>query len=161
MKIEEAIQQRRFSSSVHKAQVNIIYTSAWLNQLTAHDLKPFGISVQQFNILRILRGLHPEPATVKLLMERMLDKMSNASRLVEKLKQKGLVERRECSADRRRVDITITDKGLDLINAASEAVRSTMHSHMEVLTEAEAETLSHLLDKLRTHEVCPQTEEEE
>jgi len=147
--IEEAIQQNAFSSAVHRAQVNIIYTSAWINQTTASVLKPFGLSLQQFNILRILRGRAGKPATIKLLTERMLDKMSNASRLVDKLKEKGLVDRQECPTDRRRVDIVITEKGLDMVKRASSAVESTRTKQFESLSDTEAETLSHLLDKLR------------
>ncbi|MTB51459.1 MarR family winged helix-turn-helix transcriptional regulator [Lewinella sp. W8] len=147
--IEEAIQQRNFKTPDHRAQVNIIYTAAWLNQETASALKPYGLSLQQFNVLRILRGRGEEPSTVKLLTERMIDKMSNASRLVDKLKQKGLVERRECSTDRRRVDILITPKGLDLIQEASDAVERLRRNSFSRLTDAENEELSRLLDKLR------------
>ncbi len=147
--IEEAIQQPAFKSATHRAQVNILYTAAWINQQTGQALKPFGLSLQQFNILRILRGRAGKPATVKLLTERMLDKMSNASRLVDKLKEKGLVERQECAADRRRVDILITAAGLELIEAASEAVESTKTFAFRHLSEEEASILSNLLDKLR------------
>jgi DNA-binding MarR family transcriptional regulator len=147
--IEEAIQQRKFKTPDHRAQVNIIYTAAWLNQETASVLKPYGLSLQQFNVLRILRGRGDEPSTVKLLTERMIDKMSNASRLVDKLKQKELVERRECSTDRRRVDILITPKGLALIEEASAAVERLRIESFSRLTNEENEELSRLLDKLR------------
>lgn len=147
--IEEAIQQPHFKSSLHRAQVNIIYTSAWLNHTTAKSLKPFGLSLQQFNILRILRGSGGKPATIKLLTERMLDKMSNASRLVDKLKEKGLVDRQECSTDRRRVDIVITPAGLELIQRASDAVERKRDDVFSEITDEEAAQLSLLLDKLR------------
>src|SRR5688572_20535772 len=101
MKLEEEIRQGKFKSEHHKAVLNIIYTAGWLNGIHTRILKKYGISPQQFNILRILRGQHPKPATINLLIERMLDKMSNASRLVDKLKVKGLVERRQCDQDRR------------------------------------------------------------
>jgi DNA-binding MarR family transcriptional regulator len=147
--IEDAIKQPTFKTAAHRAQVNTIFTAAWLNQLTGQALKPFGLSLQQFNILRILRGRGGKPATVKLLTERMIDKMSNASRLVDKLKEKGFVERRECPTDRRRVDILITDAGLDMIERASEAVEASRTTAFSQLTDEEAVTLSHLLDKLR------------
>ncbi|WP_020571231.1 MarR family winged helix-turn-helix transcriptional regulator [Neolewinella persica] len=147
--IEDAIQQPTFKTAAHRAQVNTIFTAAWLNQLTGRALKPFGLSLQQFNILRILRGRAGKPATVKLLTERMIDKMSNASRLVDKLKEKGFVERRECPSDRRRVDILITDAGLDMIERASEAVEASRELAFSQLTDEEAVTLSKLLDKLR------------
>ncbi|NJB85811.1 DNA-binding MarR family transcriptional regulator [Lewinella marina] len=147
--IEEEIRQPSFRSPAHRTQVNIIYTAAWINQNTTQALRPFGLSIQQFNILRILRGRNGKPATVKLLTERMLDKMSNASRLVDKLKEKGYVRRQECETDRRRVDIVITEEGLDVIRRASEAVEETMASHFGNLTDDDFDELSTLLDRLR------------
>lgn len=147
--IEQAIQQPSFKTPFHRAQVNVLFTAAWLNQATSQALKPFGLSLQQFNILRILRGRAGKPATVKLLTERMLDKMSNASRLVDKLKEKGLVERVECPDDRRRVDILITASGLKLIEEASNAVEQTRNQVFTSMTEEDAMLLSTLLDKLR------------
>ncbi len=152
MKIEDAIQQKKFISEHQKALINILYTSGQVLSNNTRTLRPFNISQQQFNILRILRGMHPQPATVKLLTARMLDKMSNASRLVEKLKQKGLVERLPCEDDRRRVDISITEKGLNLLGEASVAIEEDMAKIRSVLTTEEAQQLSDLLDKVRAHE---------
>ncbi|MCB0704857.1 MAG: MarR family transcriptional regulator [Saprospiraceae bacterium] len=151
MRIEEAIKQREFSNPHHKAHVNILYTAAGLNQHTSAKLKPFGISVQQFNILRILRGRKNEASTVKLLTERMIDKMSNASRLVDKLVNKGLVERRTCSEDRRRVDVFITKKGMDVLHAASEAVELGIGDQLgQKISESEAIELNRILDKIHS-----------
>jgi len=150
MRIEEAIKQENFRTPKHRASINIIYTAGWLNQESAQVLRPFDISVQQFNILRILRGQKGKPATVKLLTERMLDKMSNASRLVEKLRKKGYVERTECPDDRRRVDIYITSAGMEVCEQASEAMEANMHQSFQHLTSEEADILSNLLDRLRT-----------
>ena len=152
MKIEEAIQQKKFTSEYQKALINILYTSGQILSNNTRVLRPFNISQQQFNVLRILRGLHPHTATVKLLTERMLDKMSNASRLVEKLKQKGLVERLTCEKDRRRVDISITEKGLKLVEEASLVIEKNIEEIYSVLTKEEAQQLSDLLDKIRGHE---------
>jgi len=149
MKIEEAIQQKQFRSVYQKTVVNILYTAGWLNQITTNYLRPFGISGEQYNILRILRGMHPETATVKTLTERMLDRMSNASRLVEKLKQKELVDRRECPFDRRRVDISITQKGLDLLDETAKFMDQDYDRRLEVLCPEEADELNRILDKLR------------
>ncbi|MFM8363408.1 MAG: MarR family winged helix-turn-helix transcriptional regulator [Haliscomenobacter sp.] len=149
MRIEEAIQQKRFRSEYQKLVVNLLYSASWLQQFSNQLLKPYGISQEQFNILRILRGMHPEPATVKLLTERMIDKMSNASRLVEKLRVKGLVERHECPLDRRRVDVQITQKGLTLIEKASQAMDTQGDAYMSGLSLEEAAQLNELLDKLR------------
>ena len=150
MKIEEAIQQKKFKDEYQKVHINVLYTASWIHQQSLQALKPFKISWQQFNILRILRGMHPQPASVKLLTERMIDKMSNASRLVEKLKQKGLVERKSCKSDRRQVDVVITDMGLDLLTQASKAMDQQMESAKARLNPEEAVQLNVLLDDLRS-----------
>lgn len=150
MKIEKEInQQKGFRSVYHKVSINILFSASWLGKLQADVLKPFDLTIQQFNILRILRGLNGEPATVKLLTERMIDKMSNASRLVDKLLAKELVKREECKEDRRRVDIFITTKGLELLSLASDALEGTLLSDAMKLSEEEATLLSDLLDKMR------------
>ncbi len=147
--LEQEIQQTTFTSPAHRTQLNILYTAGWINQQTMQALRPFGLSIQQFNILRILRGRKGEPATVKLLTERMLDKMSNASRLVDKLKEKGYVKRQECETDRRRVDIIITEKGLDIVGQASEAMERDVIHRFSHLEPEEFDRLSELLDRLR------------
>ncbi len=149
MKLEEEIQQSRFKDEYHKLGVNIIYSASWMSSLQLQVLKEFNLSVQQFNILRILKGRDPEPATVKLLTERMIDKMSNASRLVEKLKQKGLVARTSCSEDRRRVDIAITEEGKKIVDQASRILEGEIENTLSVLTKKEAKQLNDLLDKMR------------
>lgn len=149
MRIEEEIKQKKFRSVHHKAHINVLFTASWLSQHSARLLKPYKISWQQFNILRILRGMYPEPATVKLLTERMIDKMSNASRLVEKLKLKGYVERTVCPSDRRRVDIRITEQGLKALENISRVMEDGLHRQMDNLSEEDAEQLNGLLDKLR------------
>ncbi len=152
MKIEEAIQQKQFKNEHLKAHINILYTASFLNQKTLQTLKPFQISPQQFNILRILRGMHPKPASVKLLTEKMIDKMSNASRLVEKLRNKGLVEREACDDDRRKVDVVITPAGLQLLEHASTAIEQMIHDYGQSITAHEALALNELLDRLRSDE---------
>ncbi|MCB0635441.1 MAG: MarR family transcriptional regulator [Lewinella sp.] len=152
MKIEEVIQQRKFVNEYHKAQINILYTATWLNQRTAEILKPYGLTWQQFNILRILRGRHPEPATVKLLTERMIDKMSNASRLVDKLLKKGLVERSTCTDDRRRVDVSLTPEGMQMVNQVSQNMERDMERADLGLSPDELIQLNELLDRLRVSE---------
>ncbi len=147
--IEEEIQQSTFRSPAHRTQVNIIFTAAWINQRTTQALRPYGLSIQQFNILRILRGRNGKPATIKLLTERMLDKMSNASRLVDKLKEKGYVMRQECETDRRRVDIVITEEGLEVVGKASEGVEAAMVENFNNLDDKDFDELSTMLDRLR------------
>ncbi len=149
MRIEDEIKQEKFKSEYHKLNVNLLYTVAWINQNANDTLKPYNISWQQFNILRILKGRHPEPATIKLLSERMIDKMSNASRLVEKLRQKGYVERIECELDRRQVDITLTALGLENIEKASTEMEQAMNQQFKHVTNAEAIAMNEILDRIR------------
>jgi len=150
MKIEEEInQQRPFKDMYQKAGINILFTASWLSKLQTDILKPYGLSIQQFNILRILRGMRGKPATVKLLTARMIDKTSNASRLVEKLQRKSLVERKSCKQDRRRVDIYIKEEGLKVLAEASAQLEAQMGDCMSHLALEEAEKLSDLLDQLR------------
>jgi DNA-binding MarR family transcriptional regulator len=148
--IGEAIQQKKFKNEYQKMLINIIYTSNWLEANHAKNLKPFGISSQQFNLLRILRGQHPKPASVNLLIERMLDKNSNASRLVEKLRLKQYVERTVCPDDRRAVNVIITKKGLQLLEELDKK-ETTFLKNLDSLNEKEAEKLNELLDKLRSN----------
>ena len=148
MKLEEEISQKHFRNEYHKAAVNVVYTFNWLNNQNVGFFKPLGITPQQFNILRILRGQHPNPATIKLIKERMLDKMSDASRIVEKLRIKGLVERNICSHDRRNVDVCITQKGLDLL-AQIDLLDKEVDGRLSSLNEEEIKQLNDLLDKLR------------
>ncbi len=153
MRIEEAIKQKSFKNEYQKAHVNVLYTAAWLTASMNAVLKPFGLSMQQFNILRILRGKSPEPATIRELTEKMIDKMSNASRLVEKLRSKGLVDRRPCPQDRRRVEVRITPEGEALLARASEVVEQDIMRQMsQCLREEEAILLNELLDQLRCTE---------
>lgn len=148
MKIEEEINQTKpFINPQTKAMINLMFTSSWLIAIQAQHLKPFGISIQQYNILRILKGMFPEPATVKILIARMMDKNSNASRLVDKLKVKGLVQRNPSQEDRRRVDVVLTEKGLKILEELNKIMDQT--ERIVNLTDQEAILLSDLLDKLR------------
>ena len=149
MRLEDEIVQKKFKSPYQKAIINILYTSNWLGTLHGHILKPYGLTRQQYNILRILRGQHPNPATIRLLTERMLDKMSNASRLVEKLRQKELVERDPCQEDRRQVNVKISEKGLELLKELDAALVEVDKTMRNGLTEEEAKELNRILDKLR------------
>ena len=148
MKLEEEIKQSSFKSEYHKVAINIFYTNNWLFAINEAIFKRFDITVQQFNILRILRGQHPKPASIKLLKERMLDKMSDASRLVEKLRKKDLVERKICKDDRRSVDVVISDKGLALLKELDH-LDEDFTKHFRGLSESEAKLLNELLDKMR------------
>jgi len=148
MKLEQAIKQKKFRNNQQKMIINLMFTSSWLNSIIHERLKPYGLSSQQYNILRILRGQSPEPVTVNLLQDRMLDKMSNASRLVEKLRLKSLVERNICPGDRRAVDVSITAKGISLLEELDHS-EGEWEKRFENLSDNETSELNRLLDKLR------------
>lgn len=149
MELEKEIVQKKFKSEHQKAVVNVMYTANWLSATHSGFLKPYGLTLQQFNILRILRGQHPNPASIRLLTERMLDKMSNASRLVEKLRQKGYVERTICEDDRRQVNVVITNTGLELLADLDTHLEDQEAELKNSLTEEDAKTLNRILDTLR------------
>ena len=150
MSIEADIKQTiPFKTPYHRVLVNLMYTSNWLADSQMRMLKPFGLTLQQYNVLRILRGQYPNPVKVSDITERMLDKMSNASRLVDKLVAKQHVLRTECPTDRRAVDVVITDSGLALLQRIDVKLVQWEESQREKLSEAEATLLSHLLDRMR------------
>lgn len=148
MKLEEEIKQKKFRNEYHKLAVNIIYTHGWLLNNQSAFLKKHGITGAQFNILRILRGQYPNPASINLLKERMLDKMSDASRLVERLLLKDLVDRKICPDDRRRVEVVITEKGLKLLEDIDRH-NEDFDQIINKLGPEEAQKLNDLLDKMR------------
>ncbi len=148
MELEKEIFSKSFESYYNKAIINIVYTYGWINNHLKTELDKYNLTHQQFNILRILRGQHPNPATINLLKERMLDKMSDASRIVDRLVQKEFVNRCINKKDRRAADITITKKGLEILDQIHLDVimKDVLKNN---LTEEEARKLSDLLDKLR------------
>lgn len=150
MRLEDEIKQPTFRSEGQKAYLNILFTSGWMSLRHAAAFRPYGLTLPQFNILRILRGQHPKPATVALLIERMLDKTSNASRIVDKLEEKNLVTRTVCPANRRAVDIRITEAGLHVLRQIDDSgLTEPNHNGAATLTESEYAQLNYLLDKIR------------
>ena len=135
----------KFSSNKVKALINILYTANWITNIQNTFFKPFGISPQQYNILRILNGAN-EPLKVQVIKERMIDRSPNATRLMDKLCAKKLIERIPCPGDRRVVHINITAKGKQLLNDISDNFNDDI---LKNITENEAIQLSELLDKLR------------
>lgn len=148
MKLEKEIVQPVFENEYHKAAINLFYTNNWLITHQTKLFKPYDISPQQFNILRILRGQHPAPANLKLIKERMLDKMPDVSRLVERMRIKGLVERKLSSYDRRNIDVFITNKGLTLLKEL-DLLNKEVTDKLKNLTEKDILQLNNLLDKIR------------
>jgi DNA-binding MarR family transcriptional regulator len=148
MRIDEEIKTSKFEDNYHKLVINIAYTDGWLGNLFRCKFEKHNLTQQQFNILRILRGQYPNPATINLLKERMIDKMSDASRIVDRLVQKGFVSRCTNNKDRRAVDIRISETGLDILNKMDSEFRAKDFLEKN-LTDEEAGQLSELLDKLR------------
>jgi DNA-binding MarR family transcriptional regulator len=148
MKIEDEIKQKSFKSEFQKAMINLLFTAGWLEHKQTQFFKQWGISPQQYNVLRILRGQNNSPITVAAIQERMLDKMSNASRLVEKLKKKNLITRKTSKKDRRQVDIFITTNGLELLKE----IDNYLHEQEKIIKKLslnEVVELNRMLDKIR------------
>ena len=148
MGIQEEIKQKSFRSSFQKAFLNIFYTNNWLQEEVRGILQSEALTHQQFNVLRILRGSHPKPLSTLQIRERMLDKMSDSSRIVDRLMKKELVTKTTCANDKRLVDVSITQLGLEKlleIDKKEVLIDKSLHN----LSEEEAETLSYLLDKIR------------
>ena len=148
MRIDEEIQSSKFEDNYHKLVINITYTEGWLSNSFRCKFEKYNLTQQQFNILRILRGQYPKPATVNLLKERMIDKMSDASRIVDRLVQKGLVSRCTNNKDRRAVDIRISEQGLEILAKIDKEYKPSDLLDKN-LSADEAGQLSALLDKLR------------
>ncbi|MFZ1292047.1 MAG: MarR family transcriptional regulator [Melioribacteraceae bacterium] len=148
MKLEEEIKQKKFKSDYQKLAVNIIFTHGWLMNYQKKFFDKYGITGTQFNILRILRGQHPEPVSVNILRDRMLDKMSDASRLVERLRLKKLLIRNICKNDRRKSDINITEKGLQVLSEL-DTIDDEFIKLFRTLSENEVNVMNNLLDKMR------------
>ena len=149
MGLEKDIHQEKFTSAKQKAMLNVMFTYGWVVERIRDFLATEDITHQQYNILRILRGSHPQPLSTLQIRERMLDKMSDTSRIVDRLIVKGLVKKGTCEKDKRLVDVTITEKGQKLLkklDAHSDHIEGIMNN----LSEKDAEMLSSLLDRLRT-----------
>ena len=149
MGIEQDVKQARFSSEFQKAMVNILFTSSWLSNKNTVYFKKFDISPEQFNVLRILRGSHPNPMRLSDIADRMIERNSNCTRLVEKLRQKRMVNRELCETNRRQVDISITSKGLKILEEIDQDEEYWTAAEKKI-TKVEARELNRILDKLRS-----------
>jgi len=147
MSIENDINQSRFNSEYHKMNLNLIYTYNWAMEQAKRFFEKADLTMQQYNILRILRGAG-KPLSTLQIRQRMLDKMSDTSRIVDRLLKKELVEKVICKNDRRLVDVTIAEKGLELLLKLDNHTHE-LESHLTNISEEEARTMNLLLDKLR------------
>jgi DNA-binding MarR family transcriptional regulator len=148
MTLENDINQHIFRNEYQKSVLNLIYTFNWMNERLNKRFEPFDITQQQFNILRILRGAG-HPLSTLQIRQRMLDKMSDTSRIVDRLIKKGFVKKSVCREDRRLVDVQLTDKGKKLLQQMDE-LNAEFDSVFQNLSQEEARQLNALLDKIRT-----------
>ena len=148
MSIEQDIKQEKFGNEYDKAAVNILFTGSWLSHINSIRLKKYGLTPEQYNVLRILGGSHPGSLMLAEVTARMIDKSSNCTRLVEKLRQKGYLKREVCENNRRQVDITILDRGLALLKKVDAETESWLNT-LKNITKSEAQELNRILDKLR------------
>jgi DNA-binding MarR family transcriptional regulator len=145
--LEKLITQKNFQNEHQRGLVSLIFVGNWITSRHQHFFKKYGITMQQFNILRILRGQYPESANINVLKERMLDKMSDVSRLVERLRKAELVERKNSEMDRRAVDVRINEKGLQLLKEIDTDLNQ-LNDAFKSLDENEVSQLNNLLDKM-------------
>lgn len=150
MSIEKDISQRKFKTEFQKAMVNLIFTHNWMTERMKQFFEQADLTSQQFNILRILRGAG-QPLSTLQIRQRMLDKMSDTSRIVDRLIKKGLVKKVICKTDRRLVDVSITEKGMKLLEKLDD-MQDTLDGILSNLNEADAKQLNKLLDKIRNSE---------
>jgi DNA-binding MarR family transcriptional regulator len=147
MGIEQDIQQPNFRNEFQKMGINLLFTANWLNEQIGKMLSEEGVTQQQYNILRILRGSATPLSTLKI-RERMLDKMSDTSRIVDRLIAKELVVKNTCEKDKRLVDITLSPKGLDLVDQLDQ-FNERIDALLKGINESEAQMMNQILDKIR------------
>lgn len=147
MRLEEEIKQKKFSGPQQKAILNILFTAGWLQAKNNQFLKQYGITAAQFNILRILKGQHPDSLSVGEIKSRMLDRNSDMPRLLNRLLIKGLIDKRTCPKDKRASDVFISPTGIELLERINR--QQDVLDNMIQLTDSEAQQLSDLLDKAR------------
>jgi MarR family transcriptional regulator, 2-MHQ and catechol-resistance regulon repressor len=148
MKLEDEIKTNKFQGEIHKAHLNILVSAAWLRTRIIASLKPFGLTAEQYNVLRILRGQTPQGIRVKDITRRMLERNSNTTRIIDRLEAKGLVQRLASERDRRERAIILTEEGFSML-AAIDQYWEKHSPHQSVLKEEEARNLNELLDKMR------------
>lgn len=149
MNINQIIKSTATYSASKMAVLNLVVTEKVLSERIANLLKTFDLSTEQFNVLRILRGQKGKPANMFLIQERMLAKTSNTTRLVDKLLTKGLVTRNVCPNNRRKMEIGITESGLELLDKMDPVIEGFENSLQEVFSEEELINLNRILEKLR------------
>lgn len=148
MRLEDAIKTTKFENERHRAFLNVLYTAWWAKSTGSPELKRLGITLEQFNVMRILKGKHPQPMCAKDIGSRMIEKSSNVPRIMDKLVAKKYVNRETSTEDKRETLHSLTEKGIVFLAQASDIVKAS-NDTMNGLTEEEALTLNNLLEKLR------------
>ena len=151
MKLEEAIKSSKFRNEVHKAGLNILYTAWWLKTNMSKELKEYGLTHEQYNVLRILRGKHPEQICVKEIACRMIEKNSNVPRIIDRLEAKKLVKRTASDSDRRETVIVLTPAGINILQHSTERINRLMDKII-LIDEQRAAELNQLLEEIRKGE---------
>lgn len=148
--IGDELQQRSFRSDADMAYLNLIYTSNWFMFHVQGYLKQFdGLTMQQYNVLRILRGQRGNPISLLQVKCRLLDRNSDVSRIIDRMVRKGLICRETCNADRRQVDLTITDKGAQLLETVGDGINTVLDAFSDAASPAELQQLCAVLDRAR------------
>lgn len=148
VKLEQAIQSSKFKNEVHKATLNILYTAWWLKTIMSNELKEFGLTHEQYNVLRILKGKHPEQICVKDISCRMIEKSSNVPRIIDRLVIKKLVKRADSPFDKRETVISLTQSGITILELTTEKINALMETTV-IMKSQDAAQINMLLEKLR------------
>ena len=148
MKLEEAIKSNKFRNEVHKAGLNILYTAWWLKTMMSKELKEYGLTHEQYNVLRILKGKHPEQICVKEIACRMIEKSSNVPRIIDRLETKKLVKRASSDSDKRETVIVLTSAGINILQHSTERINKLMDKTI-VIDEKKAAVLNNILEEIR------------
>ncbi len=151
VKLENVIQSNKFKNEVHKAGLNILYTAWWLKTLSCKELKEFGLTHEQYNVLRILKGKHPNQMCVKDIAGRMIEKNSNVPRIIDRLVVKKLVKRTQGEHDGRQTVMSLTQAGLSVLESSTKKI-DEIYEETVSLTNKDAVTLNELLEKIRENE---------
>ncbi len=151
VKLEQAIQSTKFKSEVQKAGLNILYTAWWLKTVMSKELKEFGLTHEQYNVLRILKGKYPDQMCVRDIACRMIEKSSNVPRIIDRLELKKLVKRSTSAMDKRETVITLTQSGITILDATNVVVNKVTDDLL-IITEKDATELNQLLEKVRLTE---------
>jgi len=148
VKLEEAIKSNKFKNEVHKAALNILYTGWWLKTLISKELKEYGLTHEQYNVLRILRGKHPEQMCVRDIASRMIEKNSNVPRIIDRLEVKKFVKRNTSINDKRESAISLTNAGVNILDLTTSKVNSVFEEAV-MMEESSASALNKLLEEMR------------